>query len=431
VYNAAGDPVGAEIGDGLRYNPTIFSGAWMFESVDVGNGVLTVRANPYFPGTWDGYRPRIERVIWRFTPIALLVDALATGEAHVMIDIGAASQLQNAMNTLVDGGTHTFINYEQLGQRLIQFHTDVGPTQFREVRQAIAFMIDRHRINEEAGRGFSSVAHGPFTPAWWWYQEAARLGLYDRLHIYDLNLARAIELLVADGWIYDAAGNPYVGDAVSDPNNIRHKWVDEWHYGTKEDGSIERYTYDADGRRSGSNRVYTGERVLMPFIINWMVSPTPSDGRTALELQFPENLALSGGRLVTDESDAWGSFLQGGYRQQRYEMFYLGVGFNPTWAPWSLMSLDWIPNNNWGQVDNPVTREFAERFRPLDVTTEEGREAFALTFIDYMEHLTYEVYSLPTRFSLHFDFIPTWLGGWFNTGLWQLPEAITRAYIIE
>jgi peptide/nickel transport system substrate-binding protein len=423
--DADGNPVGMMVGDGLRYRPTVFAGPWMFESVDVGNGVLTLLANPYFPGTWDGYRPRIERVFWRFSPPATILDNVVA-EGHMMIDQGDGTVLENAMNLLAD--THYFVEYAQFGQRLIQFQADTGPTQFTPVRQALAFMLDRHRINEEAGRGFSTVAHGPWAPAWWWYQDAVGMGLYDRIHIYDFNMARAIELLVNDGWVLDANGNPYEGNALDDPTNIRHKLVREWHYGLDDEGAVQRMVRDANGVPTGANRVYTGEEVLMPLVINWYAAVNMTPGRQALELQLPENLALAGGQLVQHFGDDWSTVMAAGYRrEERVQMFYLGVGMGNPWTPWNLMSLDWIPQSNWGQVDNPVTRELADRFRTFSLP--EDHDAFVEAFIDYMEHLTYEVYSLPTRMGRHFDFIPNNVGGWFNTSIWQFPMAITRAYI--
>jgi peptide/nickel transport system substrate-binding protein len=432
VYDANDEPVGAMVGDGVRYRPTVFSGPYMFESIDVGNGVMTLIANPHFPGTWDGFRPRIERVIWRFTPATLMVDALAAGEAHLMLAVTDGQATENAFLTLVDGGTHTFHGYDDHGQRLIQFHTDTGPTQFREVRQAISFMVDRDRYNAEVGRGYSVVAHGPWGPAWWWYQEAADRDLYDRVTLYSLNLARAIELLEEGGWNYNADGTPYVGPGIE--NGVRHKWVDEWHYGTDDDGNVVRFVYEINddgtrGRPLRSNRVYTGERVLMPLVINWVVGTAPNQGRDTIELFLFENMAHAGGLLVQERNDRWGAILQGGYREaQRFEMIYLGVGMAVTWAPWLLMSLEWIPQSNWGQVDSELTRELSDRFRVLDVTTPEGYDAFVEAFIDYMEHLTFEAYTLPMRMATVHDFIPVNLGGWFTTGLWNFSEAVTRAY---
>jgi len=468
VYVGEGeDAERVPIGDGVRYRPTVFPGPYMFESIDVGNGVLTLVANPYFPGTWDGYRPRIERVIWRITPQPLLVDALQMGEAHMMVTIDDGDALTNAMEVLVGGGTHTFINYDQFGQIFTQFHTDTGPTQFRAVRQAISFMIDRHEIAERVGRGFSTVAHGPWAPAWWWYQEAANRDLYDRVTIYDLDMARAIAILEADGWVYDANGDPFTGEG------LRHRWVDDWEWGTvmipemeevymevpvlDEDGEetgeyeyayvevptgeylevIERmvWEYNAEGMRVRpirSNKVPTGEQVLMPLIINWMVRDVDYMPRDMLELQLFENLEAAGGQLIQERSSLWGTYLQMGYRREdRYEMHVLGVSMGNPWTPWQLMSLEWIPMSNWGQVDCARTRELSDAFRVMDLTTEEGHNAFVEGFIEYMAHLTYEAFTIPFHMSLVHDFIPPNLGNYYSNPLWAFPEAIQRAYWVD
>ncbi|MCL2187697.1 MAG: ABC transporter substrate-binding protein [Defluviitaleaceae bacterium] len=429
MYNADGEPVGETVRDGVRFRPTVTAGAYMFDSVDVGNGTISVVANPHFPGTWDGYRPRIERIIWRHVPTELMIDALAAGEVHILTAESDGGRLDQAFEMLVNAGSHSFVNFEQFGQRMIQFHTDTGPTQFREVRQAIAFMIDRHEINTTIGRGYSTVAHGPWAPAWWWYQEAADRDLYDRVHIYDLNLARAIQLLEAGGWNYNADGTPYVGNAVDNPNNIRHKWVDERHLGTDEHGNIVSMVQDEAGELSHRNWVYTGERVLMPLIINMVTANVTIPGRDALVMQMAPNLAYAGGRFVDDRDDRWSPRLSGGYRETpRYEMFYLGIGMGNPWMPWWNMGLDTIPHQNWGQVDCPTTRELAERFRVIDIGTPEGHDAFIEAFIDYMEHLTYEVFTLPVRMALVHDFFPVWLGNYYGGPLWAFDFAVIRTY---
>jgi len=169
--------------------------------------------------------------------------------------------------------------------------------------------------------------------------------------------------------------------------------------------------------------------VLMPLIINWMVRDVAYDPRDALELQLFDNLEYAGGELRQTRSAQWGAVLQGGYRDaERYHLHTLGVGMGNPWAPWYLMSLEWIPNNNWGQVDCERTRELANSFRGMDVSTEEGRDQLIEGFIDYMAHLTYEMFALPFHMSLIHDFIPHNLGNWYSNGLWGFADAIVRTY---
>jgi len=429
IYNAEGVRQSMEIGDGLKFRPTVVPGPYMFESVDVGNGVLTLVANPNFPGTWDGYRPRIERVIWRLTPLPLMVDAIASGAAHMTDNAADGGVLETGIELLVGGGTHQAIVYPQLGMLFTQFHTDTGPAQFVEVRQALSFLQDRHAMNEEAGRGFTAVLHGPWTTAWWWYQEAANRDLYDRITFYDFNIPRAIELLEQGGWNYNADGSPFVQGV----DELRHKWVDEWEYGRDADGNIVRLVEEG-GIAVRCNRVYTGERVLMPLIINWMVRAIDYPFRDALERTFPDNVAYVGGLVIQERSDLWSNALNiagafaGQFDSPRWEMHTLGMNFGTTWAPWQQAALENIPGQNWGQHDSPEWRRLADNIRMQDITTEAGRDGFIEAFIAYMEWRTYNALTIPFNTSLSHDFIPVNLGNWSNTSVWQFDQAVQRAY---
>lgn len=436
--NADGDPVYVSSGtDGLRHHPTVFSGPYMFESVDVGNGVLTIVANPYFPGTWDGYRPRIERIVWRLLPSAIMVDAVAAGHADALIDLASADAIENALSMLVGGGTHTFVTYDQWGQLFTQYHVDTGPTQFVEVRQALSMLQDRHAMNELIGRGFTTVAEGPWSSAWWWYQEAAARDLYDRITIFDLNIPEAIRLLEAGGWNYNADGSPFVQGV----DTLRHKWVDVWEWGVFPEGhdragEVQRiywqegHTAVETGPNTGrSNKVFTGERELMPLIINWMVRAVDYPFRDALELTFFDNVAEVGGLVLQERSADWGTILQSGYRwAERYEMHTLGIGFGGVWSPWFNAGLLQIPSQNWAQADSLEWRELGHRIRAGDLGTEAGRDAFIEGFTDYMEYLTYAAYTLPFNMALQHDFVPANLRNWNNTSNWGFGPSVLRAY---
>jgi peptide/nickel transport system substrate-binding protein len=385
-------------GDGFRFRPTVFPGPYTLTSVDVGGGTVILTANPYFSGSWDGHRPRIETIIMRFTPSPLLVDALASGEVHIATNQDSGEFLLDAFAHLVDipNPTHTFVNYYEMGQRIIQFHSDYGPTQFREVRQAIGFLIDRYAFSEMFSRGFGVVPHGPYAAAWWWYQYAMDAGMRDRLIIYDLNIAHAISLLEASGWNYAADGSPFVGPGDG-ANNIRHKWVD-------------------------------GE--LMPLEIRWNTATAPRPQRDYLELQLFDNLAAAGMRLIQNRYANWPSFMmRTPLDLDRYNMWDVGQGMARQWAPWWLFAPEQIPSSNWGQVDNPEVLALAQRLRANEVITDAGRAAFIEDFIDFMVLLNYELYSIPLSMALAHDFVPVWLGGWFNTGVWSFEYAILRAYI--
>jgi hypothetical protein len=252
------------------------------------------------------------------------------------------------------------------------------------------------------------------------------MGLYDRVTIYDLNIPRAIQLLEEDGWNYNADGSPFVQGV----DELRHRWVDEWDWGVDANDNIVRVYTDAAGNMVRSNRVYTGERVLMPLEIEWMVRAVAYPFRDALELQIFDNMAYVGGRVIQTRSDTWSAALSSGYRYAggRFHMHTLGIGMALVWSPWVQASLDAIPAQNWGQTDDPVWRDLADNVRAQEVVTDAGRTAFVEAFIEYMAYRTYQAFALPFNMALVHDFIPADLGNWFNTGVWGFPQAVQRAY---
>jgi peptide/nickel transport system substrate-binding protein len=386
-------PIG---GDGVRFNPQVFSGPYMFHSVDVGTGHLQVEANPYFEGTWDGFRPRIKYIIWRQVPDPVLIDALEAGEVHMTVGQGQGAIINNALARLVGlARTHDWVRYDRPGFGLIQFHTDHGPTQFTAVRQAMMWLIDRDVFGEMFTEGHGSTAHGPYANSWWWTQEARDRGMYDRFIHYTLNVAEAIRLLEADGWNYTATGDPFVGPGDG-ADHIRHKWVD-------------------------------GE--LMPLIMDWATFTDPNRITEIINVLLPAPMAEAGFRLNEVRYAAPTSIMsQGAGAAVRYNMFNLGLTFGRPWAPWLSYQMTMGPAWNWGQVDIPAVTEATNRIRYIEDPTGAGRDEFIDAFIEFMVVMNREVTLIPLYVDIWYDFIPTWIGDWNNSALWGFVPAIQRAY---
>jgi ABC-type transport system substrate-binding protein len=391
-YHANGFPLLVG-GDGFRFNPHVNSGPWVFESVDVGAGTLTIRANPYFPGTWDGYVPRFERVIWRYVPLDLVIDALGQGELHLMPGVTVGALIEDAFRLLINipNPQHSYNEFPGLSIHLIQFHVDHGPTQFRAVRAAISHMINRTEFVEEVGLGFGSVAHAMYAGAWWWTHEAIARGLHHDLILYDLNMEEAIRLLEEDGWVLNAAGEPFVGPGSA--GNYRHKLVD-------------------------------GE--LMELHINWKTAAVARPSRDAIERQLVDRMLYAGMRLTQDRSGNWPAYLSG--NDQIYHMFDPITGMPVLWMPWFLNDFASGPSTNWANMDWPETLRLSHALRDGEVITEQGRYNFVTAFMNLMVNLNYYLDRIPLMAMQNYDFIPNWLGNWEGTGFWNVGMAITRAY---
>jgi len=380
------------VGDGMRFNPTVSSGPYMFESVEVG-GRLSIVANPYFRSTWDGYRPRIERVVWEYVPIATAIDALAGGQIDAIAAITDGGVITEAFSSLIDvaSPTHDFNAYPQHGQWMIQFQVDHGATQFREVRAAMSYMIDRFEFAEVFGRGFATPTYMPGSFAEWFTVAAVDRGLMDQLIIYDLNMDEAIRLLDEGGWVYDANGNPF--EMPGGNGNYRHKMVD-------------------------------GE--LMELHIAWVSAAADRPFRDAIELQLPDRMEYAGMRLTQDRDAGWGGFLS--RADQEYNMFDVGITFGIPFRRWWNLDPATGPAQNWGNVDWPETLAIANRMRVGNVFTEEGQHEFVSGFMELMINQNYMLDTIPLVSLTAHDFIPLWLGNWNAGGMWSDGMAVVRAY---
>jgi peptide/nickel transport system substrate-binding protein len=392
---------GMIMGDGFRFRPTVFVGPYMFYDFDPSTRQITLVANPLFPGTWDGHRPRIQHVIFRRVPTPLIVDALVSGEIDMVVGQGGGATINEMLERAVGGGTHSFESYNRHGFGFINFHVDHGPTQFTSVRQAIKWLIDRDTFAEMFTLGHGVVNHGPYGLGWWYAQEAINRGMYERLIMYTYNRTRAIEILEADGWVYDAQGNAFVGPGNWATGNIRHRWVD-------------------------------GE--LMPLEIQWATF-APEDGNRITEIidvLLPGPLEYAGISLIAYRtSDALSHLQRAINPEPEFHMFNLGMTLNPLFTPWFTYCITQIPNPNWMYVDDARALYYATRIRFMEVVTEAGRDEFIEAFIDLMEVLNYEVFQIPLYVDIWFDFIPNRLRNWHNSSLWGFPHAIQRAYIVD
>ena len=88
------------------------------------------------------------------------MDELATGSVDLLTGISNGAEIQAGLD-LVEQGGFSYSSYPRAGYGKLQFVCDHGPTQFPEVRQAIAYLLDRNDFAKSFTGGFGSVVHGP------------------------------------------------------------------------------------------------------------------------------------------------------------------------------------------------------------------------------------------------------------------------------
>jgi len=413
--------------DGWRYHPRVTAGPYQFVSFDPATNIVHVEANPYFEGTWDGYIPRIQDLVWRRAIAAIQIDSLAVGDIDLIVSMGGGDTINSGLETLVfvDDPSHSFLSYPRHGYGFLNFHVDHGPTQFVEVRQAIKWLIDRDEFAFLFTAGHGTVVQGPYSLTQWFYHEGVARGLYDRIIHYSFNPEVAIEILEEGGWVLNERGEPFVLGV----DTVRYKDISGM-----ELQNDNRTIYEDEDDRPADRTIY-GD--LMRLEIHWMTWFAAENRITEIfEVLVPHELEAVGIALVDHRSaDALAYGGRAGGRPAEFHLFNQGVTFNTlVYSPWNSVRNDrdfMASGFNSNFVNDQNLFDLARRMQFTDHNTEEGRDEFVEAWMDYIVEMNRLVLLIPLYADIFYDFIPNHLQNWHNNSIWGYSDAVLRAYIID
>ena len=202
-----------------RWNPTVTSGPYELLEYDSSSKQAILTINENFVGTYDGVRPRINRLIFKKIQEATMMDELAAGSVDLITNVSGGTAI-NAGLDLVDLGKVQYTSYLRNGYGKLTFLCDYGPTQYASVRQAIAYCLDRNEFAAQYSGGFAQVVNGYYGLGQWQYQKM-KSGIEDELNSYSMDLKKAKKVLIEDGWIYNTKGEHFNENV----DNVRCKYV--------------------------------------------------------------------------------------------------------------------------------------------------------------------------------------------------------------
>ncbi len=274
-----------------RYKPTVTCGPYKFVSYDSTNQEVALEVNDKFKGNYEGKKPSIAKVILKYTEEATQLDELAAGNVDLLAGISGGAKI-NAGLDLVDQGKVDYATYLRNGYGLLAFHTDFGPTQFKSVRQAITYCLDRTTFCSQYTGGFGSLVNSEYGLGQWMYQER-KDSIDAELNPYSYSIDKAKEVLDADGWNLNEKGEAYVDGT----DTLRYKEV--------------------DGK-------------LMACEIQW----ASSDNSVAqlLATMLPGEVEKAGMKLTTTVVDfptLLNNYYREGIDEPQFNMYNLGTGFTP------------------------------------------------------------------------------------------------------
>lgn len=374
---------------GYRYNPKVTCGPYLFDNFDEASQQATLKANPEFVGDYRGVKPSIETLVIKTVSSDTMMNELESGSVDLLYSCSGGDTI-NAGLDLVEEGKAADTTYMRNGYGKIQFDCSVFPTDSQNVRQAIAYCLDRNEFARQYTGGYGSVVHSFYGLAQWEYQDSAEW-INENLNTYEMNVDAAKELLEEDGWNLNADGTPYSGTGT------RYKEVD-------------------------------GE--IVPLVITWC----NSEGNPVSELlatMLPETMAEAGMELqatTTDFATLQNGILHAG--DTMYNMYNLATGFATANSPWYYFSSDeaWMGNYNTNWI---ADEELNDAVMPLKSIPYEDSEAWLEAWQNFIKVWNEKLPDIPLYSDEYYDFHSTRVQGWENTATWGWQNAVLDAWVSE
>ena len=295
----------------------VTAGPYNLVSFDESSREITLEVNENYNGNFEGQKPGIQKLVIVKTSEDTVMDMITTGQIQIYSQIADGSEV-NAVLDLIDAGTinSSTTQYDRAGYGYFGFACDLGPTQFTEFRQAIAYLLDRVEFAQTFCKGWGSVVHGPYCTA---FTMTAKTDIEKKINHYDYNPEKAVELLKQAGFVYNADGSDYVDGS----GEVRYAKV------TEEQAMY----YDS------FTKVLADGTILMPATINWASSEGNAvSALLSTMLANSEATKAAGVSIVKTEmtfpellnymyrQDAYG--IGGDYSMPTYNMFNLATGYN-------------------------------------------------------------------------------------------------------
>lgn len=379
--------------------PRVTAGPYNLKSFDESTKTAILEVNPSYKGNFEGQKPQIQTIIYKKVVEETEMDELRTGSVDLLNGLASGNEINTGLD-LVDAGGFSYTAYDRAGYGKLQLICDYGPTQFIEVRHAIAYLLDRNDFAKAFTGGFGSVVNGPYGVAMWMYKET-KDELDEKLNQYAYSLENAKKELEEGGWIYDKDGNPYT-------SGIRYKKLD--------DGT------------------------LMPLIIEWASSEqNPVSELLVVKLQNNPDVAAAGMQInqtVMTFSEMLNYIYRDGsqdakYAVPTYNMFNLATGFTPIYDMSSQYTID--PdlyetgvNDNWIKDE-----ELAKLASDMVLTEPEDKEGFKKKFASFIERWNYLLPDVPLYSNIYHDFYNEKLKNYNVNAIFEMPYALLYAYVEE
>lgn len=299
-----------------RFNPDVTCGPYNFVSYE--NNMVKVSLNPLYVGNAEGDKPTIGNIVVQIINPKLNVDLAIAGT----IDFVSGETEGEKIDKARQSDDLNFNEYPRNGYGVIQILCDIGATQHKGVRQAIAYSLDRNEFVQNIQGGYGVVVNGAYGLAEFEYIEKGS-EFEAQANNYTLNAEAANAALDTTPYLYEADGttkwDPAKAQAAyeADKENF-----DYWRH--DEEGNRLRVIHDGSTNNEVSDLISVQlpdntKKVGMQYIFN----PVPFN--TLLDHFYYPNAADPDAASVFNMGTGFDS-LHDNYYQ--YHSSQIGVGDN-------------------------------------------------------------------------------------------------------
>lgn len=396
----------------------VTAGPYNLVSFDQSSREIVLEVNENYNGNFEGQKPGIQKLVIVKTSEDTVMDMITTGQIQIYSQIADGSEV-NAVMDLIEAGTidSSTSQYDRAGYGYFGFACDLGPTQFTEFRQAIAYLLDRVEFAQTFCKGWGSVVHGPYCTA---FTMTTKTDIEKKINHYDYNPEKAVELLKQAGFVYNADGSDYVDGS----GEVRYAKVTE-----------EQAKY-----YESFNKVLADGTILMPATVNWASSEGNAVSALLSTMLANSDATKAAGVSIVKTEMTFPSLLSYMYRQETngavgdftvptYNMFNLATGYNGSVYD---ESYNWTTDPEYIEQGYNVQHLYDEQLNKLSMDMVYGVEPDdEATYLDLWEKYIIRWNELlpmvPLYSNIYVTVYPNTIDNYAEDSFWGFERAILYA----
>ncbi len=217
-----------DVSQTYRFNPDVTCGPYNFVSNE--NKMIKVTLNDKFIGDVEGKKPTIQNVILQEINTNLAIDLLEAGNIDISPGEIEGEKINKAKEIKDKDGSLDYVFYNRNGYGHLSMVYDQGATQYKGVRQAIAYCLDRQEFVNTICGGYGTVAEGAYgLDMWEWNEKGEELD--GKFIHYSLNPDQANAALDTTPYKFEKDGTtPFDPAKAEEAYNADKENFDYWRY---------------------------------------------------------------------------------------------------------------------------------------------------------------------------------------------------------